>query len=74
MFKTIVEVRCMSTKFQLEKPAIVHQNQNHAIENRKPVLPRNYRFIYPEFLPDPKIEWRNITKEKLERIDMLNRR
>lgn len=43
-------------------------------ETRKPVVPRDYRLIYPEFLPDPKIEWRNPVKEKLERMDMLNRR
>ena len=38
------------------------------------VAPPEYRFIYPEFLPDPKIEWRNRLREKLERIDMLQRR
>lgn len=43
-------------------------------ETRKPMVPRDYRMIYPEFLPDPKIEWRNPVKEKLERLDMLNRR
>lgn len=32
------------------------------------------RFVYPEFLPDPKIEWRNAIREKLERGDMINRR
>lgn len=32
------------------------------------------RFIYPEFLPDPKMEWRNPIREKLERMDMLKRR
>lgn len=41
---------------------------------RKPVVPRDYRLMYPEFLPDPKIEWRNPVKEKLERLDMLQRR
>jgi len=30
--------------------------------------------VYPEFLPDPKIEWRNSLREKLERIDMIQRR
>lgn len=34
----------------------------------------NFRHIYPEFLPDPKPEWRNSLREKLERLDMLNRR
>ncbi|KAF8773842.1 39S ribosomal protein L19 like protein [Argiope bruennichi] len=33
-----------------------------------------YRFIYPEFLPDPKFEFRNKVREKLEREDMLKRR
>uniref|UniRef100_A0A1A9WF55 Large ribosomal subunit protein bL19m n=1 Tax=Glossina brevipalpis TaxID=37001 RepID=A0A1A9WF55_9MUSC len=43
-------------------------------EIRKPVLPANCRFIYPEFLPDPNIEWRNPVRERLERRDMLDRR
>lgn len=34
----------------------------------------DYRFVFPEFLPPAKIEWRNKLKEKLERRDMLNRR
>jgi len=33
-----------------------------------------FRFVYPEFLPDPSIKWRNRVREKLERIDMLKRR
>jgi len=41
---------------------------------RKPIIPSNYRFVYPEFLPDPKVEWRNPIREKLERLDMLDRR
>lgn len=32
------------------------------------------RFVYPEFLPDPKMEWRNSIREKLERTDMMKRR
>ncbi|KAL9889969.1 large ribosomal subunit protein bL19m-like isoform 2-T4 [Glossina fuscipes fuscipes] len=35
-------------------------------ETRKPVIPANCRFIYPEFLPNRKIEWRNPIREKLE--------
>nr|CAG4643544.1 EOG090X0F2L [Ilyocryptus agilis] len=38
------------------------------------VAPPEFRFIYPEFLPDPKMEWRNKLREKLERADMLKRR
>lgn len=41
---------------------------------RKSVVPANYRFMYPEFLPDPKMEWRNSLREKLERMDMIERR
>lgn len=41
---------------------------------RKPVVPSNCRYVYPEFLPDPKMEWRNSLREKLERLDMIQRR
>jgi large subunit ribosomal protein L19 len=30
--------------------------------------------VYPEFLPDPRLDHRNKLREKLERMDMLNRR
>lgn len=33
-----------------------------------------YRHIYPEFLPDPKPDFRNQLREKLERSDMIARR
>jgi large subunit ribosomal protein L19 len=33
-----------------------------------------YRYVYPEFLPDPTTKFRNRIREKLERMDMLNRR
>ncbi|KAJ8919459.1 hypothetical protein NQ315_016559 [Exocentrus adspersus] len=33
-----------------------------------------FRHAYPEFLPDPKIEFRNKIREKLERNDMVARR
>nr|SVE70727.1 EOG090X0F2L [Daphnia similis]SVE71353.1 EOG090X0F2L [Daphnia similis]SVE72612.1 EOG090X0F2L [Daphnia similis] len=38
------------------------------------VAPPEFRFMYPEFLPDPAMETRNRLKEKLERMDMLQRR
>ena len=38
------------------------------------VAPPEFRFIYPEFLPDPDPQHRNRLKEKLERMDMLQRR
>ncbi|KAH8295366.1 hypothetical protein KR018_010409, partial [Drosophila ironensis] len=58
-----VDVDTLSAKTSQPTPA-----------TRKPIVPANYRFIYPEFLPDPKIEWRNSVREKLERLDMLDRR
>jgi len=35
---------------------------------------RDYRFIFPEFLPDPNPKFRNELRERLERKDMLDRR
>uniref|UniRef100_A0A1B6EE67 Large ribosomal subunit protein bL19m n=1 Tax=Clastoptera arizonana TaxID=38151 RepID=A0A1B6EE67_9HEMI len=50
------------------------QEQKDKIENSSTSVPLEYRFIYPEFLPDPTPEWRNPVREKLERMDMLCRR
>ncbi len=33
-----------------------------------------FRYVYPEFLPDPNLKFRNRIREKLERLDMLHRR
>ncbi|XP_063242854.1 large ribosomal subunit protein bL19m [Bacillus rossius redtenbacheri] len=41
---------------------------------REAVAPPEFRFVYPEFLPDPKVIWRNKVREKLERADMMSRR
>lgn len=41
---------------------------------QKRIIPPRYRFIYPEFLPDPNPKYRNSLREKLERMDMLARR
>lgn len=54
--------------------SIKSSTSNVSTEIRKPIAPPTYRFIYPEFLPDPKVEWRNPVREKLERIDMIDRR
>ncbi|GAB6030646.1 mitochondrial 54S ribosomal protein YmL19 [Chamberlinius hualienensis] len=40
----------------------------------KPFIPLNYRFLYPEFLPDTGPEYRHHVREILERQDMLKRR
>jgi large subunit ribosomal protein L19 len=51
-------------------------NQKNSDESGTTVVvaPPEFRFMYPEFLPDPKMERRNKLKEKLERMDMLQRR
>lgn len=41
---------------------------------RKPLAPPEYRFVYPEFLPDPDPILRNRVRETIERMDMINRR
>ncbi|XP_055716493.1 39S ribosomal protein L19, mitochondrial [Phlebotomus papatasi] len=54
------------------KPAFdIHNPKNRVVNS---IIPPDFRHVYPEFLPDPKIEWRNPVREKLERMDMLNRR
>ena len=35
---------------------------------------RDFRYVFPEFLPDPNPSWRNAVRERLERKDMLQRR
>lgn len=53
------------------------QATTSTLERNKDQLKRQiieYRHIYPEFLPDPKIEFRNVIREKLERADMVARR
>nr|CAG4651383.1 EOG090X0F2L [Simocephalus serrulatus]SVE94542.1 EOG090X0F2L [Simocephalus serrulatus] len=52
----------------------VSKQDNNASGNTVVVAPPEFRFIYPEFLPDPSIERRNKLREKLERMDMLQRR
>ena len=75
VYFVVASIRCVTTHPSAASEPLSKQSPkpNHP-EVRKSVVPKNYRFIYPEFLPDPKVEWRNVAKEKLERIDMVNRR
>lgn len=63
-----------STKPELKSSNVELPNVSQSNNDKKASTPVDYRFIYPEFLPDPKIEWRNAVREKLERKDMLSRR
>jgi len=58
----------------VQQPSDESESGKQVKPERKSVVPSNSRFIYPEFLPDPKIEWRNSLREKLERMDMIQRR
>lgn len=77
IFLTVLRV---SRSFSNSPPSDVQLPSDEPISGkqvkpeRKSVVPSNSRFIYPEFLPDPKIEWRNSLREKLERMDMIQRR
>jgi len=51
-----------------------HGHENEEKRNTDELSKRDYRFIFPEFLPDPNPKFRNELREKLERKDMLNRR
>ncbi|KAG6803522.1 39S ribosomal protein L19, mitochondrial [Apis mellifera caucasica] len=69
------EFKVFSTLRQPETQ--LEDNNNSKMENNKlndSLSFVNYRFIYPEFLPDPNPLYRNNMREKLERMDMLSRR
>ncbi|KAF7993473.1 hypothetical protein HCN44_010068 [Aphidius gifuensis] len=74
--------KCFSTtisskKIQLnteEKSENVLKMADYDSRGQRPIVPSQYRHIYPEFLPDPKQEFRNKLREKLERTDMMARR
>ncbi|XP_047358006.1 39S ribosomal protein L19, mitochondrial [Vespa velutina] len=66
--------RCSSTisTQSLEKDSQNTTNVNTDLNDR--AISLDYRFIYPEFLPDPNPLHRNYIREKLERMDMIARR
>ncbi|KAJ8971045.1 hypothetical protein NQ317_002311 [Molorchus minor] len=60
--------RLSSSLLSVEDPT----NKTKTENLRKSIL--EYRHVYPEFLPDPTIQFRNQIREKLERNDMIARR
>lgn len=55
----------------------VSESENHPTRsdvNEEKLSRRDYRFIFPEFLPDPNIKFRNTIAEKLQRNDLIARR
>ena len=69
-------LRLFSTSsMQLTRAKPTEGSQRKLTEAQKTALKRReYRFAYPEFLPDPEPKLRNATRELLERQDMLKRR
>ncbi|XP_030749827.1 39S ribosomal protein L19, mitochondrial [Sitophilus oryzae] len=67
---------------EITKTLIKFSSQAAISETNKPLRTKDnirkqiveYRHVYPEFLPDPKIDFRNVLREKLERLDMVARR
>uniref|UniRef100_A0A182JRG6 Large ribosomal subunit protein bL19m n=1 Tax=Anopheles christyi TaxID=43041 RepID=A0A182JRG6_9DIPT len=74
----VSSTRCYSTKLATAPASVSKSSSSPATSNatteRKSIILPNYRYVYQEFLPDPKVEWRNSVREKLERKDMLDRR
>lgn len=67
-----IECRCFSALPDAQsEPA---KQTKDGQKGRKSIAPLNFRFIYPEFLPNPDIKRRNYIREKLERLDMMSRR
>ncbi|KAL1138470.1 hypothetical protein AAG570_008533, partial [Ranatra chinensis] len=67
-------VLCRQLSNEVNQPTTLKEDVPSVSPSREFRLPTDYRFIYPEFLPDPKMEWRNPIREKLERLDMVKRR
>lgn len=68
-----VGTRSYSSNVETKKEAHVPAGTPEYEEKEKLTASHN-RFIYPEFLPDPDMKFRNPIREKIERQDMLNRR
>ncbi|XP_015599140.1 39S ribosomal protein L19, mitochondrial [Cephus cinctus] len=66
--------RCFSASVPIPKEGSVSNNEQKSVNRGKSADPLECRFMYPEFLPDPKPEYRNSLREKLERADMMARR
>lgn len=65
---------------RLSSSKVVHSSDKDATKDSTPppniekLSRRDYRYIFPEFLPDPNPEFRNSVSEKLARKDMIARR
>lgn len=68
-----LQSRCHATK-AAQSAGETEKNTGESSTDQTTPIPPNSRFVYPEFLPDPNPKFRNPIREKLERLDMINRR
>ncbi|XP_033192644.1 mitochondrial ribosomal protein L19 [Bombus vancouverensis nearcticus] len=71
------EPKALSTLAQPKDDRVDDDNDSQTQPNNESTKSESfahYRFIYPEFLPDPNPLYRQSVREKLERMDMLSRR
>ncbi|XP_064488797.1 large ribosomal subunit protein bL19m-like isoform X2 [Ornithodoros turicata] len=64
-------------KFSTEASVAAQQSSKDKERKFQSAIPAEhaeYRFVYPEFLPDPDMSRRHFIRERLERMDMLKRR
>jgi large subunit ribosomal protein L19 len=71
---SVAGVRAYANQPNPEQQEQEKESNTNPKTDEQEISRRDYRFIFPEFLPDPKPEWRNSLAEKLVRRDMLNRR
>lgn len=82
MFSIISKCRPLTQFSDVSRTLIALSSQSAAVQKEKPLKEKDAlkkqilgcRHVYPEFLPDPKVEFRNLIREKLERSDMVARR
>nr|CAH0102928.1 unnamed protein product [Daphnia galeata] len=72
--ESVVVQNPVETSEEAGEKSVSNQKNSDESGTTVVVAPPEFRFMYPEFLPDPKMERRNKLKEKLERMDMLQRR
>ncbi|KAG5879236.1 hypothetical protein JTB14_006036 [Gonioctena quinquepunctata] len=77
MFSRYCSLRVLESSKRIQNFSSAVKSIGANVNRAKPNSLRDildYRHVYPEFLPDPKIEFRNAIREKLERNDMIARR
>lgn len=69
-----IGIRSYSSNVKTKEETNVTFNSTESPKYEDRQTKSHYRFIYPEFLPDPDPKYRHPIREKIERQDMLKRR